>query len=164
MSDTARQELILVAPILAQNLKISDRIEMACEIKKLNIQYYFPSAQVINYINKVSEKEIAFILPPLQINKAVIDEYDGEVGESVLAMRTKQMTNEQWHYMLARYLVEIKGMDVFINSCALQADINKSKQGGSALYTRNSSVDEEQLLDIAEVCFVRIADILIKKG
>lgn len=49
-SDSVRQELILVAPILAQNLKISDRIEMAGELKRLNIQYYFPSAEAKSYI------------------------------------------------------------------------------------------------------------------
>ena len=29
---------------------------------------------------------------------------------------------------------------------------------------KRDSVDDEQLLDIAEVCFLRIADVLIKKG
>lgn len=60
--------------------------------------------------------------------------------------------------MLARYLVEVQGADVYINTNALKEDL------GMKPAQPRKSIDEEQMLDIAELCFVRIADVLIKKG
>jgi hypothetical protein len=100
-------------------------------------------------------------LPNLRVFKVGIDKYDGEIGNCVLAKRSEDMPDDQWKYLLARYLVEIKGANVYINSQALVRDLDPKKDG---LQGKRDSVDDEQLLDIAEVCFLRIADVLIKKG
>lgn len=100
-------------------------------------------------------------MPNLRVFKVGIDKYDGEIGSCVLAKRSEDMPDDQWKYLLARYLVEIKGANVYINSQALVRDLDPKKGG---LQGKRDSVDDEQLLDIAEVCFLRIADVLIKKG
>lgn len=63
--------------------------------------------------------------------------------------------------MVSYYLVEIRGKDAYINSLAIAKDLEAKKGGFQA---KRESVDDEQLLDIAEVCFLRIADVLIRKG
>lgn len=57
--------------------------------------------------------------------------------------------------------MEIKGTEAYINSQAIVKDLEAKKGGFSA---KRESVDDESLLDIAEVCFLRIADVLIKRG
>jgi hypothetical protein len=57
---------------------------------------------------------------------------------------------------MARYFTEIIGTDVYINTNHVKEDIEGGKR------PRKKSVDEEQMLDIAEMCFVKMADTLIK--
>jgi hypothetical protein len=61
---------------------------------------------------------------------------------------------------MGQYLVEIKsGMKVFVDTKALQSDLTEPKKDNRS---RKCSVDEEQMLDVAEMCFIRISDQLIK--
>lgn len=58
---------------------------------------------------------------------------------------------------MGRYLVEIQGADVYCNTTKLMEDSqDKPSNPGK------KAVGEEEMLDIAEMCFIKIADELIK--
>jgi hypothetical protein len=62
---------------------------------------------------------------------------------------------------MARYLAGIQGTEVYIDSIALTEDLETAKNRQA---TRKKSLSDEQMLDIAEMCFVKIAEILIRLG
>lgn len=94
IKDGVRSELALVAPLLAQNLKISDRIDMAAELKKKIVEGYTPSDDTQQYLSKASIEELAFALPSLHVAKANIEKYEGEIGDCVLAKKWDGMPND----------------------------------------------------------------------
>lgn len=61
---------------------------------------------------------------------------------------------------MARYLVEIVGTEVYCNTERLVAEEHHNEKGAAA----RKAVSEEEMLDIAEMCFVKVADELIKQG
>ena len=73
-------------------------------------------------------------------------------------MAGEPLSLPQRQFLMARYFTEIIGTDVYINTNHVKEDIEGGKR------PRKKSVDEEQMLDIAEMCFVKMADTLIKQG
>jgi hypothetical protein len=53
----------------------------------------------------------------------------------------------------------IQGVDVYVNTALLAEEIQVNRRN-----QRKASVSDEQMLDIAEVCFARIAEILTRNG
>jgi hypothetical protein len=58
------KELEFVAPIIAMNQKISDRIILAEELK-LGLSSYVPSTEVLAFLKKAKIQELAIIFPVL---------------------------------------------------------------------------------------------------
>lgn len=74
----------------------------------------------------------------------------------------QELTESQRQFLIASYLTEIQGTEeVYVNTVHLQEDLAIE---GTTEKQRRKSIDEEQMLDIAEMCFVKIADQLIKMG
>jgi hypothetical protein len=99
----------------------------------------------------------------LALQKAKLESYDGEESVSTLVTLPEELTTEQKQYILAQNLVKINGMEVYINTVNLKAKIQSTQQS-SIEGAGRGRVGEEQLLDIAEVVFVRIADAFVKNG
>ena len=71
-----------MAPIIATNYKIVDRIHLVQEMQQ-GLPVYKPSQQVAQYLNNTAAHEIALKLPSLLLAKVRLDNYAGEVGEHV---------------------------------------------------------------------------------
>lgn len=69
-------ELEYVAPVIAANIKIADRITLA-ELLKKGLFIYQPGAEVAAFLQGSSLEEIAFALPKLVVQKAKLEFYDG---------------------------------------------------------------------------------------
>lgn len=86
----------------------------------------------MQFIKETPLTELAMILPSLNLPKARLDQYEGEVGERILCDFTGDHfkvsgqcpTLEQRQYLMGRYLTEIVKNDIFINSIHVQADLN----------------------------------------
>ena len=65
------------------------------------------------------------------------------------------------------YLVCIDREEVYVNTRLIEEDLKMASSDhlqtpSARKNSRKKSVDEEQMLDIAEMCFLRISDALIK--
>ncbi len=83
MTNEIQTELNLVAPILGTNQRISDRLTLASELKQ-GFQIYTPTSSVLQYLKATSVQDIAVNLPCLQVQKAKLDEFVGDIGPKVL--------------------------------------------------------------------------------
>ena len=115
------------------------------------------------FLKASSIEEIAFALPKLALQKVKLEFFDGEESLSTVATLPEELNTEQKQYILAQHLVKINGMEVYINTVNLKAQIQSTQQS-SIEGTGRGRVGEEQLLDIAELVFVRIADAFVKNG
>lgn len=139
---------------------------------KLGIPIYKPSDAVLSYLERKPAQEIANQLPLLQLQKARLDSYQGEIGEEVVCTFEGETVNggeeptlEQRQYIMARYLAGCQGMDCYCNTQHLAEDLlNNQKKGSQNQKERRKSLTDEQMLDIAEMCFVRMAEIMTKAG
>jgi len=71
-----------VAPIIASNQKIADRLTLASELK-LGLSVYSPSSATSQYLKEAPVHEIALNLPNLLLPKTRLDDFTGDIGESV---------------------------------------------------------------------------------
>lgn len=107
-------------------------------------------------------------MPTFTLKRAFLDSFDGEIGEHVLNDLSgdsylcdgQPLTLIQRQFLISRFMTEIKGTQVYLNTMELAAEMQES----SRTKDRKQSIDEEQMLDIAEMCFVKMAELLIKKG
>ena len=107
-------------------------------------------------------------MPTLTLKRAFLDSFDGEIGEHVLNDLSgdsylcdgQPLTLIQRQFLISRFMTEIRGIQVYLNTMELAAEMQES----SRTKDRKQSIDEEQMLDIAEMCFVKMAELLIKKG
>ncbi len=115
-NDEVLKELQFVAPILALNLKIGDRIQLAEELQ-VGLKCYTPSPEVSNFLKKSKGQDIAMLMPNLALKRAFLDSFDGEIGEHVL----NDLSGDSYHcdgepptliqrqFLIARFMTEIKG-------------------------------------------------------
>jgi hypothetical protein len=82
-------------------------------------------------LKSTSVQDIAINLPSLTLHKAKLDEFIGVVGHKEvcdftnekLTAQGKPLTKSQRQFLMARYLVEIQGSTVYVNTLDLQKDI-----------------------------------------
>ena len=112
------------------NQKIGDRIILAEELK-LGLSSYVPSTEVLTFLKKAKVQELAIICPSLQLPRTILDKFEGEVGEHVLNNLSgdtykcdgETLTLKQRQHLIARYMVEIRGMQVYLNTLELSLDL-----------------------------------------
>jgi len=68
----------------------------------------------------VSIEVLTPILPKLNLPKTRIETYEREGSEREVALLPDSLTPEQKQYLLARYLVDIIGKEVFVNTIQLK--------------------------------------------
>ena len=148
----------------------------------MGLSQYTPSEEVQSALIKGSAAEIAINLPDFDtIQKCNLDSFTGTVAaETECTFDNEELTSEgeklslrQRQFLMGRYLCRIEGKSVFVNTKQLQDDLSdprpmsqlsgqKSQHSRLTRGSARKSVDDEQMLDIAEVQFIRISDVLIK--
>ena len=166
------RELDTIAPVLAVNLRVKDRVHLASELCQGIADLYTPSDAVKEWFQSSLVLDVAMNLPYLSRPKTMLDAFTGEVGDKVkctfegMRWEGRELTLKQRQYLQGVYLVCIDKEEVYVNTRLIEEDL---KMASSDLQTpsarknsRKKSIDEEQMLDIAEMCFMRISDALIK--
>lgn len=158
-------------PIIANSHKIMDRLTLVDQLKQHlpgGMSFFVPTKPALEFLLAAKTETIALALPPLQLPKVKLSEYAGPQGEEVCKygfdlerVDGQPLSQEQRQWLIARYLVKLEGCDVFVNTVLVQEELAQLQQQKA---TRKPSLSDEQMLDVAEVCFVRIAEILSKHG
>ena len=171
LTEEIRQEIRFTLPIIANSHKIMDRLTLVDQLKQHlpnGMSFFVPTKPTLEYLLAAKTETIALALPPLQLPKVKLSEYVGPQGEEVCKygfdlerVDGQPLSQEQRQWLIARYLVKLEGCDVFVNTVLVQEELAQLQQQKA---TRKPSLSDEQMLDVAEVCFVRIAEILSKHG
>lgn len=113
---------------------------------------YTPTDKAQQYLKEAQTHDVAMGLPQhLMLTKCKLDDFTGEVGEKVkcdfsnesLKCNGDKLSLQQRQFLMGRYLVDIQGMSVFVNTSQLHDDL----EGKASKQPRKKSVSMQQPVD-----------------